>query len=245
VKPIKSSFPPGTVAIPCGLQPRHWEFLSALDELEVPEETIVSRESSCDITHNCNALICEMEGDWIWFIDDDQTFQSDLLMKLLARAYGCTSGIDIVTALNIIKMPPYRPMVFHNISQLGAPYEWEELSGPGLFALPTGDMCGRAGMLIKKHVLDGIGFPWFECGQLHPGLLTEDTYFSLKVQRHGYQIWLDTDQILDHLCYGVARARRGETGLYRPEFVGTGYTLKTTSSESTEPIINGGDNHGG
>jgi GT2 family glycosyltransferase len=223
MREIKNTgFPAGTVAIPSGLLPRHWEFIEALNVLEAPEGTITYRESSCDIAHNCNRCIQEMRGDWIFFLDDDQVFEPDVLMRLLARAYGCNSQIDLAMPLNIIKMPPYRPMIFHNISKLGACYRWEEIPR-GLFPLPEGDMVGRAGMLIKRNVLDSIGFPWFESGQIFSGLSQEDTHFALKVQQHGYTIWIDTDQILDHLCYGVARARRDGAGLYRPEFVSTGY----------------------
>jgi Glycosyl transferase family 2 len=232
MKPVKTGFPPGTLGIPSGLQPRFWEFINSLDEIEVPEGTIVSRESSCDITYNCNSIIGEMEGDWIWFIDDDQVFQPDLLMKLLNHAYG-GNGIDIVMPLNVLKSGTNAPMVFHSIEQLGRPYRWEEVSGPGLFALPVGDMVGRAGMLIKRHVLDSLGFPWIECGQLCPGIGQEDTYFALKVQRRGYKIWIDRDIVLDHIGYFAVRARRDQTGRYRTEIVSTGYAYDqgATSAE--------------
>jgi hypothetical protein len=116
---------------------------------------------------------------------------------------------------------PHRPMVFHSIAQGGVPYTWEEVSGAGLFALPTGDSAGRAGMLIKKSVLDDIGAPQYECGQTFSGMALEDTFFVLKLQRRGYTIWIDRDICLGHITHAVLVGMRDATGVYRPVIAST------------------------
>ena len=89
-------------------------------------------------------------------------------------------------------------------------YDWDELSGDGLLALPKGDFIGQAGMLVKKHVLDRIGDPWFKCGQLDPGRLQEDMMFCREIQLLGYTVWVDQDVIFDHHFTMGVTARRHE-----------------------------------
>jgi hypothetical protein len=87
-------------------------------------------------------------------------------------------------------------------------YHWDELSGEGLFALPKGDFIGQAGMLVKKHVLDRIGYPWFKCGQLDPGRLQEDLYFCHELQQLGYTVYVDQEVVMDHYFNTGVTARK-------------------------------------
>ena len=231
MKHVKNSFPPGTVGIPTGLQPRFWEFIDAVGTLEVPEGTMVRRASSCDITFNVNRIIGVMKGDWVFFVDDDHQFPPDTLMRLLSHAYAPKSRVDVVSPINVAKGAPFYPIVFHGANDPRGPlwpyYRWEELSGCGLFALPKGDVVGRSGMLVKRHVFDAIGYPWVKCGQISPGFLGEDWHFCREIQNIGYTIWIDRDQVLDHITYGVVQARRAANGVYRPGF----YPLVRTNAD--------------
>ena len=230
MKSIKSSFPPGTVGFATGLLPRYWEFSESLDNLEVPQGTISSRKSSCDLPYNLNRIVESMKGDWLWMIDDDHQFPPDTLMKLLAHAYAPNRQppVDVVAPVYVGKIAPFDPVILHRPWHSNTRYQWEEVSGSGLFSLPKGDLPGRSGMLIKKNVLDEIRFVmqvggtevplWFKCGQLIPGVMQEDIFFAIELQRLGHTIWLDQDIVLDHLAYCTVTAKRDEkTGLYRPE----------------------------
>jgi hypothetical protein len=222
-----SNFPSGTIGLATGLLPRYWEFTDALDSLEVPEGTILYRRSSCDIAKNLNDCIHSMRGEWIFLLDDDHSFRPDILMRLLAHAYQPNGhAVDIVLPITTTKMIPLHPLIFHgpwnpsygplDSRSLMACYEWREVSAPGLFALPKGDVAGKSGMLIKKFVLDELGYPWFKCGQGDPGILHEDFTLCKELQERGHTIWVDGDIVLDHIHYCVFRAKRDAHGEYHP-----------------------------
>ena len=89
-------------------------------------------------------------------------------------------------------------------------------------ALPTGDFIGQAGMLVKKHVLDKIGYPWFKCGQIDKGRLQEDLTFCREMQFLGYTVWVDRDVIFDHHAPVCITARKFEGNWVPAIKAGTG-----------------------
>ena len=74
--------------------------------------------------------------------------------------------------------------------------------------LPKGDFIGQSGMLVRKHVLDKVGYPWFKCGQIDPGRLQEDLTFCRELQNFGYTIYVDQEIIFDHWVPMAITARR-------------------------------------
>jgi hypothetical protein len=136
-------------------------------------------------------------------------------MRLLRRR------VDVVVPITSCKSVPFMPCVLHGPENgetwhEGLPvYHWDELSGTGLLPLPKGDFIGQAGMLVQKHVLDTIGYPWFKCGQFDKGRLQEDMWFCHEVQEAGFTVHVDQDEVLDH--YGIVgiTARRHE-GTWNP-----------------------------
>jgi hypothetical protein len=205
----ESGFPPGTVIVAAAIQPRYYEFHLSLDRVGAPHGTKLHIERSCDITQNFNNGVKAMTGEWAWFLGDDHSFSPAILMQLLQR------DVDVVVPVTPTKVPPWAPCVLHGPgdgtwNEQMPLYKWDELSGSGLKALPFGDYIGQAGMLVKKHVLDRIGYPWFKCGQIDKGRLTEDLYFCGELQRLGYTIWIDQDLVLDHHAPVCITARKHE-----------------------------------
>ncbi len=131
-------------------------------------------------------------------------------------------NVDVVVPIAPCKVPPFMPCMMHGPKN-GGPwwqpdmplYNWDELSGEGLMALPKGDFIGQAGMLVKKKVLDVIGDPWFRCGQLDPGRLQEDLHFCHVVQELGFTVWIDREIVLDHYMPMAVTARKHE-GVWAP-----------------------------
>jgi len=211
-----SGHPPGTIILATGIQPRYYEFQMSLDAVEAPEGTKLHIERSCDITQNFNKGIKTMTGEWAWFLGDDHAFSSDLLFKFLNHR------VDVVVPITPCKIAPWMPCMMHGPEE-GEPfwhegmllYDWSQLSDPGLFALPKGDFIGQAGMLVRKHVLEKLGYPWFKAGQLDPGRLQEDMMFCHELQQLGYTVWVDRDVILDHYIVMGVSARRHQ-GQYVP-----------------------------
>ena len=206
----------GTVIVAAGIQPRYYEFQMALEGLKVPAGTKLFIERSCDITQNFNNGVKKMLGSWVWFLGDDHAFAPDLLLRLLDHR------VDVVVPVTPCKTPPWMPCVIHGPADGERVwhedmklYDWDELSGEGLLAFPKGDFIGQAGMLVRKPVLDAIGYPWFKCGQFDPGRLQEDMMFCREIQQLGYTVWIDQGVIFDHYFVVGVTARRHE-GKYVP-----------------------------
>lgn len=204
-----SGFGPGTIAVAAAIQPRYYEFQLSLDGVAAPVGTKLHIERSCDITQNFNNAVKKMKGDWVWFLGDDHSFAPTLLMRLLNH------NVDVVVPITPTKVPPWAPCVLHGPGDgrvdLEMPiYRWDELSGPGLFPLPYGDFIGQAGMLVRKSVLDKIGYPWFKCGQIDPGRLQEDLNFCRELQNLGIQVWVDQEVVFDHHAPVCITARKFE-----------------------------------
>ena len=204
--------PQGTIVVAAALQPRYYEFQMSLENLQVPAGTKLLIERSCDITQNFNKGIQQMQGEWAWFLGDDHSFGHDLLLKFLDHK------VDVVVPITPCKVIPWMPCIMHGPQDktLGfwqedmLLYDWDELSGKGLMPLPKGDFIGQAGMLVRKHVLDKLGYPWFKSGQLDPGRLQEDMMFCHELQELGYTVNIDQDVIFDHYFYTSVTAKRHE-----------------------------------
>ena len=201
-----TGYPAGTIIVAAAIQPRYYEFTLSLDGLAAPEGTKLHIERSCDITLNFNNGVKKMVGEWCWFLGDDHSFSPNLLMQFLKH------DVDVVVPITPCKVPPWYPCIMHGEGhgwhEEMPLYRWSELSGTGLLPLPKGDFIGQAGMLVKKHVLDRIGYPWFKAGQLDPGRLQEDMTFCKEIQDLGYTIYVDQDVIFDHHAPIAVTARR-------------------------------------
>lgn len=207
---------PGTIILAAGVQPRFYEFQMSLDRVYAPVGTKLCIERSCDITQNFNKGVKKMTGEWAWFLGDDHSFDTKLLMRLLDH------NVDVVVPITPCKTAPWMPCVIHGPEpneeiwhEDMLLYRWDELSGEGLLALPKGDFIGQAGMLVRKSVLDRIGYPWFKAGQLDAGRLQEDMMFCREIQQLGYTVWIDRDIIFDHYFIIGVTARKHE-GNYVP-----------------------------
>jgi hypothetical protein len=210
-----SGFAPGTIIVAAAATPRYYEFQQSLDRVAAPVGTKLHIERSCDITQNFNNGVKKMVGEWAWFLGDDHAFDEGLLMRFLKH------NVDVVVPITPCKSIPFMPCMMHGpendeIWHEDLPlYHWDELSGEGLYPLPKGDFIGQAGMLVKKSVLDEIGYPWFKCGQFDKGRLQEDMYFCHELQQRGYTVHVDQEIIFDHFCITGVTARKHD-GAWSP-----------------------------
>lgn len=210
-----SGFAAGTIVVAAASTPRYYEFQFSLDNVGTPQGTKQTIVRSCDITQNFNDGVKKMVGDWVWFLGDDHSFNPDLLMRLLNH------NVDVVVPITPCKSIPFMPCIMHGpengeVWHEDMPlYHWDEVSGEGLLALPQGDFIGQAGMLVKKAVLDKIGYPWFKCGRFDPGRLQEDMYFCHEVQQLGYTVYVDQEIVLDHYFITGVTARKHQ-GKWNP-----------------------------
>ena len=210
-----TSYPAGTIILAAAMQPRFYEFQTAMERLRVPAGTRWLVERGCDITANFNDGVNRATGEWIWFMGDDHGFKDDILLNLLKH------NVDVVIPPTPCKTFPWLPCIMHGTGSLAEwkpampLYTWEEVSKPGLMPLPPGDFIGQAGMLIKRSIFHGWEYPWFRAGAQDPGRLQEDMTFCRELQQRGHTIWVDCDQVLDHF-YVLGISARKHDGEYTP-----------------------------
>ncbi len=198
----------GTICLASGNQPRYYEFTSSMDALAVPAGTIFNVRRSCDVAYNFNRATRDMKGAWAWYLGDDHQFKPNTLLKMLDY------NVDVVVPISPCKTAPFAPCVIHGPKDGSVwrddmlLYEWRELSADGLMELPKGDFIGQAGMLVRRHVLDAIGDPWFKTGKFDE--LQEDLWFCHELQERGFKIMVDCTTIFDHWFTMGVSARKHE-----------------------------------
>jgi hypothetical protein len=202
---------PGTIALPTSEIGRFAMFTVSLAGTRQPDDTHLSVMASASVVENLNQVIRQLRpaDEWVWILGDDHTWQSDCLTRLLA-ALDDNPDADIVVPLVTKRNPPWHLVLFHEAGAYDdglprwQPYGWDEIPASGLFEV---DAAGSAGMLIRRHVLDVIGDPWFESSG--PVILNEDVMFCQRARAHGFRIFASADVTMGHLgIFNVRPLRR-------------------------------------
>ena len=192
MQPVRSAHPAGTIGVISGDLARYPAFYTSLMNLQVPNGSSWQWVRGNGIAANRNIIVREMQGAWLLFLDDDQTFEPDILMQLLHR------NVPIVQPLVSTRKPPFRPYAYYEDGSTGGfqSYTWDDLPPGGLFAC---DAVGTGGTLIRREVLDAIVDPWFEEGQVHKEALGEDLSFMRKARAKGFGAAVDLDNRMGHM----------------------------------------------
>lgn len=218
----RNRFAAGTVAVPCSDLARYHHFTHDLTILDVPDGSIISFHRSASVVQNMNEIVRGMaeESEWLWIIGDDHTFQRDTVLRLLAR------GLDVVAPLCARRGPPFSLVAFDERTgedEHGRPLyhvlQYDELPARG--GLLEVEVCGTAGMLVRRAVLDAIGYPWFANSD---GITAnEDVEFCRRARAAGFRVWVDCDVRIGHLgVVAVWPDRRNETWGMTLDFQGEG-----------------------
>jgi hypothetical protein len=234
---VQSKHAPGTVVVTAASLARYAEFWLSLESLVVPHGTRLVAARGADIPHQLNEGVRRMTGEWCWFLGDDHTFEPSLLMALLERE------LDFVLPVVPRRDSPFCPVLMHGpVSSKMRRYAWTELPVKGLFQIPHNDSAGQAGALVRKPVLDRLGDPWFEGGQLTPGRLMEDMYFVQRMHDLGVPMFVDCDQVMPHIAnititpqrhggrwYAGHVTNRGPVLWDEPEEIGWGNNIRAVA----------------
>lgn len=176
---------------------RYSRFWMSLLGLEVLTDMNFNFQMSLNIADARNNVIRSSNAQWVWFIDDDHTFQPDLLSNLMKR------NVDIIQPLVLTKNSPFGPvMMTKAVENKPGFYYRATLPEGGQKGLVPSLAVGAAGMLIKRSVLDAVGDPWFENA---PGKINEDVNFCEKARAKGFKIWTDLDNVMGHLNVGEVK----------------------------------------
>jgi hypothetical protein len=138
-----------------------------------------------------NSLVEQREGDWLFMLDTDMTFEPDTLARLLRVAEETQT--DVVCGVYHFGSPPYLPVMYAWVEALGNYQQlvkWED-SGP--FAIGAS---GGGCLLVKSTVFDRIGGNPFAVA---PPFATDDFPFFEKCRVAGITCACDPRVKCGHL----------------------------------------------
>lgn len=172
-----------------------FKWATTLASLRLPDHIISSKSTAAlDLAREQtveNAL--ENEPEWLLFLDSDIIPPRDVYERLLEH------DLDVVSATYVVdKMPPHLAAWAYEEEGLSPIEEWQDNQ------LLNVDSIGMGCCLISRRVFEDIDKPyfrWTEGFEEHPWDLSdqkeqkgvgEDFYFSRKILKAGYNIYLDT-----------------------------------------------------
>jgi cellulose synthase/poly-beta-1,6-N-acetylglucosamine synthase-like glycosyltransferase len=128
--------------------------------------------------------------DYIFFIDADNTFKKDTLIKLV------DAKKPIVSGLYFQRSKPYYPVAFKNnkrgVAEFVTDYKQNKLQ--------VVDYVGAGCLLIKYKVLHKMKYPqWYIHRNKSRTTIGEDIVFCAKLKNKGYKIWLHAGVIAGHI----------------------------------------------
>lgn len=169
---------------------RYTWFSQCLAALDKPEGTKIEWRTGANRGFSRDSIVhtCITESaDWVFFIDDDQVFQPDVLYRLLARQE------PVVSALIIQRGAPFLPTAYASKEDgKYSPLDLRSVSGSALVQVAG---VGSGGLLVRREVFEVLDPPWF----LYTENFGEDLYFSGKCEEAGIQLLVDTGCRIGHL----------------------------------------------
>lgn len=136
--------------------------------------------------------------DYLFSVDSDIAFPRDTLKKLLSH------DRDVVSGLYIQRKPGQHTLEIYEANDRGGvsniPYG--KIKNKGLIEVQG---CGFGCVLVKKSVMEGIGYPQFKYYSAldHRNTISEDVDFCKKALAKGFRIWADTSIKCRHIGQGV------------------------------------------
>jgi hypothetical protein len=139
-----------------------------------------------------------LKADWILFVDDDQVFDADALIRLLDR------NVDLCGGLYLTRTPPHRPTAMRQSdSETGTFWSPLALEAVGSDGLEAVDALGMGFTLVRRAVWEAVPRPAFRAGQLAPDETGEDVWFCLQAKAAGFQPYVDTSVLVGHITTKV------------------------------------------
>lgn len=212
------------IGLPClGEIPDEW-FYSFMG-LHKPSSLKLSKVSNRPADVARNQIINELEKDWLFLMDADQTFAPETLDKLMSWDLPIVSGLYFKSpgapyphcyqyayqgSANQEKNAHFYSPIVNPIAHFLLKHK-DKLKGGEAIILPSTkedliecDGIGAGCILVHRRVLDAIEPPWF---QYNEGTnIGEDFYFCRKVQAAGFKIYVDPGVICGHKAKGLIGA---------------------------------------
>lgn len=222
----------GTIGVLTTEQSRFTRFWMALLTEAMPPETKLIVKMSLSIAEARNEVLKEATGDWVWFMDDDHTFEPLLLRKLLSR------NVDIIQPLVLTRYAPFAPVIMGPPTGEGAKHWRYALTSAESTGIKEVHVVGCAGMLIRRRVWEAMEYPYFENSHYAKDSISEDVGFCLKARELGFKVWVDLDNRLGHLNVGeVWPERDPDTGEWYTRLIFGQETIKLPAAKPKKRII--------
>ena len=158
---------------------------------DVAPLTQVGRPADYARNQACRRLLADPQYTHIWFMDSDIGPPLDALDRLLALdapiATGCcavmlTTGLRWALA-NRDARARYR--LLRRLDSRVGPFEV--------------DACGAGCLLVRRHVIERMGWPWFRWRERRDGSqLSEDIFFCRRANRLGLRVAVDPAVRCEH-----------------------------------------------
>jgi hypothetical protein len=186
--------PPLTIGILTAETARFSRFWNSLLGLDLPADTRYVTKLGLNIAKNRNEIIAaSADSDYVWFIDDDHTFDSNLVMNLLKHQ------APIVQPLVLSRHSPFGPVAMGAKAEDREGFYWRiALDNSLQSGLVKCEAVGAAGMLIRRDVIEAVGDPWFETH-------AEDVNFCQKAKAKGFGVYCDLSNSMGHMNVGNVR----------------------------------------
>mgnify|MGYP001559767756 FL=1 len=198
------------------------EILFGFIGLQKPPGTLLTKIHAPGIDNARNLIIAELKRDWLFFMDDDQTFPPETLMRLLSwdlpivsglyfkspgkpvpHAYGYDHGearkhpegqeqADHFYMAAVNEVAAYLSRFGDQIKD-GAPTALLPATRQDLIEV---DGVGAGCLLVHRRVFEAIEKPYFQCNPGTP--IGEDFYFCRKAQAAGFKIYVDPGILCGH-----------------------------------------------
>ena len=169
------------------------ETFKCIFDLEVPTGCTVHFQYfygyRVDQVRNLIADWVVKDYDYLFAVDHDVTFPRDTLVRLMAH------DKDLVAGIYRQRVEPQAIEIFDLAQQR---MDISEVANRGLVEIGG---CGFGCVLVKKKVLEGVGYPQFE---YHPALdhgntVSEDTDFCAKAMKRNYKLYCDSSILCGHI----------------------------------------------
>jgi GT2 family glycosyltransferase len=203
------------IGIPGGELARYAIFYDSLMSVHRPANTVHIQGRGANVAENRNGIAeraLAQDCTHLFYVDDDQVFAPDTLMRLLDR------DKDIVSGLYLSREAPFTPQMYNweDDQSFVKPKLLEPFAGGLQSCVATGAGC----LLIRTDVFRKLAKPWWTLGQIIPDGWCDDVDFCRRARAAGYAIWCDQDVLVGHNLWMTAWPQRQEDGAWMTILVG-------------------------
>lgn len=184
----------GVVGVIADLAGRYSQFYQSLSDLQKPTNTRVLFRFGSERAVNRNSLVkdaLDVGAEWLWFIDDDQTFPKGVLLALLQAEQ------PVVSSLCLMRTAPFYPVAFLSEDEKG--YMPLDLTAHRPGELVQCRSVASSGMLVRSEVFRKVDEPWF----FHTSEKSEDVFFCDKLHAANIPMYVHTGVPIGHVAPGV------------------------------------------